>query len=142
MNLIERVQEMYAEFSRGNVDGILQHFDENIEWEYGYANPAALTYLQPRQGRAQTREFFAALNDFDFQRFNPHTYLTTDRTVVVLLDIELTVKTNGNRITELDEVHIWHFNERDLVQRFKHKFDVYNFLLGINNLKPGFHLAG
>lgn len=110
MTLIEKVQRMYAEFSNGNIDGILAYFDAQIEWEYGYENKAGIPYLQPLLGREQTRQFFTRLNDFEFKRFEPHTFLTTDQTGVVLLDLELKVKQNSHTITEMDEVHIWHFN--------------------------------
>lgn len=42
---------------------------------------------------------------------------------VALVDVEATVRKTGQRVTELDEVHIWHFRDDGLVARFRHRVD-------------------
>jgi hypothetical protein len=45
--------------------------------------------------------------------------------VVTLVDLEVTVRETGRRITEEDEVHIWHFNSSGQIVRFRHRVDTH-----------------
>jgi hypothetical protein len=49
--------------------------------------------------------------------------------VVVLIDVELTVKATGTRIVEEDEVHIWYFDAQRRVTRFGHRVDTHQHWL-------------
>jgi ketosteroid isomerase-like protein len=118
----ETVQEMYAAFGRGDVPAILEHLDPDIEWEYD-ASPTEVPWLQPRQGRAGAAEFFTSLGELEFHRFEPKTILDEGNLVVVLVDVDATVRKTGTRAVELDEVHIWHFGDGGLVTRFRHRAD-------------------
>lgn len=119
---IARVQEMYAAFGRGDVPAIVEHFAEDIEWEYGAlaANPP---WLQTRHGRGAAATFFKDLTALDITRFEPKTFLESGNTVVVLIDCEATHRTTGRKFVEEDEVHIWHFNDTGKVMRFRHRCD-------------------
>jgi hypothetical protein len=66
---------------------------------------------------------------FDLQRFHPKTFLAHESMVVVLIDVELTVKATGTRIVEEDEVHIWYFDAQRRVTRFGHKVDTHQHWL-------------
>lgn len=118
----ETVQEMYAAFGRGDVSAILERLAPDIEWEYD-ASPTEVPWLQPRQGRSGAAEFFASLANLEFHRFEPRMILEEGTTVVVLVDIEATVRKTGLRVAEIDEVHIWHFGDDGLVTRFRHRAD-------------------
>src|SRR5262245_57481992 len=122
MTCKETVLEMYAAFGRGDVPAILERLAPDVEWEYD-ASPTEVPWLQPRQGRSGAAAFFASLENLEFHRFEPRMILEDGTTVVALVDIEATVRKTGIRVTELDEVHIWHFGDDGLVTRFRHRVD-------------------
>lgn len=43
--------------------------------------------------------------------------------VVTILDVEFVVTATGRRVSEEDQVHIWHFNDTGEVTRFRHRAD-------------------
>jgi ketosteroid isomerase-like protein len=123
MNAIETVQQIYAAFGRGDVPTILQHLAEDVEWEYATA-PNPIPWLQPLRGRDQVPRFFEALfAGIEITRFEVTKIFGDDRTVVDLVTLHYTARATGQQVQEVDEVHIWHFNEAGRVQRFRHRAD-------------------
>src|SRR5687768_13367542 len=108
MQTAEVVQQMYEAFGRGDVPGILEHLAEDVEWEYGLVS-TKVPWLQRLRGRADVPRFFEALQRLEFNRFEPHTILASEDVVVVLVNLDATVKSTGKLIQEEDEVHIWWF---------------------------------
>ena len=43
----------------------------------------------------------------------------------VLIDLEGTVRSTKLRVVEEDEVHIWHFDPKGKVSRFRHRADTF-----------------
>ena len=124
MTHLQTVQNLYAAFERGDIPAILDQLAENVEWEYALT-PLGVPWLEPRRGRNEVPAFFAAHAEFELHRFQPKTFLESGNIVVVLIDVDLTVKATGRRITEEDEVHIWYFDARGRVIRFGHKVDTH-----------------
>jgi len=124
MNNVERVQQIYAAFGRGDVPAILEHLAENVEWEYG-VNSTDVPWLQPRRGRAEVGKFFESLAAIEIAKFVPKHVLGQGDLVVSLIDLEATVKQTGRKILEDDEVHIWYFDDRGRVRRFRHRVDTH-----------------
>lgn len=124
MRHIGIVQQIYAAFERGDIPALLEYLDENVEWGYAITS-TDVPWLQPRRGRGEVPEYFATLDAFEFHKFQPKTFLESDGVVVVLIDVDLTVKATDERIVEEDEVHIWHFNSDGKVSRFGEKLDTH-----------------
>ncbi len=124
MSNLETVQQIYAAFGRGDIPAILECLDEDVEWEYAIA-PIDVPWIQHRRGRSEVPKFFESLDGMEFHGFTPKHFLENDNLVVVLIDVDLTVKATGRRIVEEDEVHIWHFNSQGRVIRFGHKLDTF-----------------
>ena len=122
------VQKLYEELGRGDVPAILGHLADDVEWEYG-GDATGLPWLQLRRGRAQVAGFFQDLAALDIQRFQPTTFLESGNVVVVLIELEVVVRATGRRLVEEDEVHIWHFDDRGQVRRFRHRLDTYRVWL-------------
>lgn len=122
MKSLETVQAIYQAFGRGDVAAILQHLAEDVEWEYPPTSTSA-PWLQHRVGRDAVPGFFQSLAGLTMERFEPREFLGNERTVVVLLDVEFTVRSTGRKVVEIDEIHVWRFNERGQVVRFKHGVD-------------------
>ena len=128
MRNLDAVGQIYEAFGRGDVPAILEHLAEDVEWEYG-VNSTDVPWLQPRRGRQEVPKFFEALGSaLEFHRFVPKTFLESDDVVVVLIDLEATVKATGRGILEEDEVHIWRFEGGQVVQ-FRHRADTHQQLL-------------
>ena len=124
MSHVKTVQAIYAAFGKGDVPTILGYLAENVEWEYGIVS-TTVPWLQPRRGRAEVPRFFQALADFEIQKFEPKTFLEHGDVVVVLLDLEGTVRSTKRPVVEEDEVHIWHFDAKGQVSRFRHRADTF-----------------
>lgn len=120
-NDIEVIHRIYDAFGRGDVPAILAHLADDVQWEYG-VNSTDVPWLQPRRGRQQVAQFFETLAGWQMHRFVPKTFLQADNLVVVLIDLEATVRATGMRIVEEDEVHIWHVRDGQVV-RFRHRAD-------------------
>lgn len=122
MSNLSTVQEIYEAFGRGDVPAILSRLAESVEWEYG-ATSLDVPWLQARQGREGAAAFFSSLAGLEFSKFTPKTFLEGPGVVVVLLDVEFRVKATGKSVAEEDQVHLWNFNERGEVSRFRHRVD-------------------
>jgi ketosteroid isomerase-like protein len=118
------VQGIYAAFGRGDVPAILGCLAEDVVWEYGQPS-TDVPWLQSRRGRAAVVGFFEALGAVEFARLEATTFLESGPTVVVLLQLDATVKATGRRVLEEDEVHIWHFDAAGQVSRFRHRLDTH-----------------
>lgn len=122
MSNLQTIQEIYEAFGRGDVPAILQKLSETVIWEYGI-NSSDVPWLQPRRGLDGAKAFFSSLVAIQIQRFTPKAFFEGGNIVIVLIDIEFTVKATGKRVVEEDEVHIWHFNDQGKVARFRHRAD-------------------
>jgi ketosteroid isomerase-like protein len=133
MGNVEKVKQIYEAFGRGDIPAILYYLEDAVEWEYG-VNSTKVPWLQPLNGRDEVPKFFEALDrEIEFQKFEQKTILESGNVVVVLFDLEATVKSTGKRILEEDEVHIWHFNEKGKVNRFRHRADTFQQALAITS---------
>ena len=128
---IATVQQLYEAFGKGDVPAILERLADDVDWEYG-GDATGLPWLQARRGRAQVVGFFQDLAALDIQRFEPTTLLESGNVVVALIQLEVVVRATGRRVVEEDEVHIWHFDDRGQVRRFRHRVDTHRVWLAHN----------
>jgi ketosteroid isomerase-like protein len=122
MSNIETVRQMYVAFARKDIALILSRLSETVEWQYG-GNSTDAPWQELRRGRAEVPKYFEALGLLEIRRLEPKTFLESGLVVTVLIDAELVVKANGNRIVEEDAVHIWRFDEQGQVVRFRNRAD-------------------
>jgi ketosteroid isomerase-like protein len=96
---VELVRQGYEAFGRGDIDGLLNLLDENVEWVS--PGPPDLPTAGTRRGRQQIAEFFRILNDvFEIQRFEPKTFVAQGDRVVVLGEDTARVKATGKIVNE------------------------------------------
>ncbi len=126
MSNVRTVQDIYTAFSRGDIPAILETLADDVDWDYGCrVAPNPVPWLQAQRGTAGVARFFESLTALEFHRFVPKAVLEGPGLVVALTDVEVTVKETGRPIVEIDEVHIWHFNDEGKVVRFRHCADTY-----------------
>jgi ketosteroid isomerase-like protein len=96
---VELVQQGYEAFGRGDIEGLLSLFDDNIEWVT--PGPPDLPTAGTRRGRQEIAQFFQTLNDlFEIQRFEPKTFVAQGDRVVVLGDDTARLRATGKVLTE------------------------------------------
>lgn len=126
MDHVETVKEIYAAFGRGDVPAILERVAEDVQWEFAYEGAAdpGLPWLAPRRGRAGVGAFLSAVAEhLAFESFAPVVVVGGETTVVALCDLTAQVRKTGRRIVEREEPHVWHFDARGQVARFRHAAD-------------------
>jgi ketosteroid isomerase-like protein len=128
MSNLETVQQIYASFGAGDIPGILSKLADDVDWDYS-GGSSDVPWLQRRRGREAAAGFFQALGALEFTKFAPKEMLTDGNVVVALLDVEFTVKANGKHVAEEDEVHVWRFNDKGQVTRFKHGVETHQHVL-------------
>jgi ketosteroid isomerase-like protein len=82
---IKLVQEAYAAFGRGDVQGILDRLDDSITWKGVYGAGPHVPTSGERRGKPQVREFFEQVaQSVNFSRFQPKEFIATGDKVVAL----------------------------------------------------------
>jgi len=118
---LETVKRGYEVFGRGDLDGLLALFDENIDWIT--PGPPDLPTSGHRRGRKEVGAFFQTLlGTFDFERFEPREFLAQGDRVVVIGDDTIRVKSTGGRV-DFGWVHVFQLRN-GLVTAFREYGDV------------------
>jgi ketosteroid isomerase-like protein len=77
------VQDAYAAFGRGDVQGILDRLDDGIVWKGVYGAGPHVPTSGERRGKAQVGEFFKQVaQNVNFSRFEPKEFIATGDMVV------------------------------------------------------------
>ena len=122
MSNADTVKQMYAAFGRGDIPAILEHVDDNVEWDTEI--PAAdVPWLAPRRGKKEVPGFFESLAPLDFPTFDPHTFFESGDKVMVLLHLEVDNKKTGKHYSFPHEGHLWVFNKAGKVIKYQHITD-------------------
>ena len=121
----ETVGAIYEAFGRGDVAAILDHVAEDVQWEYAWET-SSIPWLVPGRGRDHVAHFFSVLHQqLAFNSFAVNHLLAGDGLVVALASIDATVRATGRHIIEIDEPHIWYFNDSGAVYKFRHAADTH-----------------
>ena len=123
MSNIDTVHAIYAAFAKADVPAILDVMADEVQWEYAYPD-RGVPWLAPRRGREGVLSFFQALGaNLEMKRFDVKDVFSGGAKVMALIDVEFFVRSTGKRIAEVEEGHLWHFDARGRVTRFRHMVD-------------------
>lgn len=115
------VQNAYAAFERGDIEGLLQLVADDVEW----ITPGPSDIMPAaghRRGREGVADFFSSLSaQEDVELFEPQEYIAQGEKVVALAKYRGRVKATG-RTAETDLVHVFDIKDGK-VQRFREFFD-------------------
>jgi uncharacterized protein len=117
---VQVVQDAYAAFGRGDIQGILDRCSEDIDWRtFG---PDTIRETKPRRGKQEVQQFFGEVNaDWDFTTFEPGQYIAQGDHVICLGRYTGTSKATGRSFTAEWAMH---FQLRDgKVTRFREYTD-------------------
>ena len=117
---LDVIRRGYEAFGRGDINALLESFDEHISWVT--PGPPELATSGNRSGRQAVAQFFAAVNEvFEIQRFEPREFLAQDDRIVVLGSETARVRATG-KVVDLDWVHVFAMGNGKVVA-FQEFFD-------------------
>ena len=117
---LDVVRRGYDAFGRGDINALLELFDEQIHWVT--PGPRELATSGRRTGPQAVAEFFASVNEvFDVQRFEPKEFVVQGDRIVVLGDETARVRATGKTL-DLDWVHVFTLRNGKVVA-FQEFFD-------------------
>ena len=91
------VQDAYAAFGRGDVQGILDKLDDGIVWRGVYGAGPHVPTAGERRGKAQVGEFFKQVaENVSFSRFEPTEFVASGGKVVALGHYRATTPASTN----------------------------------------------
>jgi uncharacterized protein len=127
MSNVGTMQQIYEAFGRGDIPAILERLAEDVRWEQWPTGNAAqerdVPYMRGRSGREAAAGFFEDIQkDFELNSLNPHAFLEGDDRVAVLIEVDLTVRSTGKRLTD-EEIHLWEFGRDGELTGFRHFLD-------------------
>lgn len=92
---VEKLQQMYAAFGRGEIATILDGVSDDVQW--GVESVASeVPWYQVRRGRDGVADFFSTLGqEVDFKSFVPSTFVSNGDEVFVAVDYDYRFRKNG-----------------------------------------------
>ena len=92
---VEKLQQMYAAFGRGDIDAILANVTDDVTWGVDTAAREVPMYGL-RDGREGVADFFATLAEqVDFKSFEPKNFAAAGDEVLVTVDYDFQFRKNG-----------------------------------------------
>ena len=120
MTNVDRVRESYGAFGRGDLEGALAYFADDVLWEQAQGLPHGGTYTGMADVR---RNVFDPLDRDWWSSFtaDPHEFLVADSEVVVLGRYRGIAQATGREL-DVPFVHVWTFRGEHAV-RFRQFLD-------------------
>lgn len=126
---LETVRQIYADFGKGNVPGILAMLADDILWEEGIADHG-IPWLRPGRGKGHVGEFFSVVaRELDITSFEPRQFLEAGDTIIARCHIRATVRSTAKRFEDAFELHVWRFGADGKVAGFRHVVDTHQHWL-------------
>jgi len=96
---IQVIKQSYAEFKKGNIEGVLANCADDVQWDT-YNNPS-VPFNGTYKGKDEVRRYFKLLNEnITITRFDQKEFIGQGETVVVLSHQTSTVKRTGKTIDQ------------------------------------------
>ena len=103
---VKLVQDTYAAFQRGDIAGLLNNLDNNVDWSI-QGPKDIIPFIGHLHGRDQVAKFFSTLaQSQDVEQFEPKTYIAQGDRVVALGHYRWRVKATGRKY-ESDFAHVF-----------------------------------
>jgi ketosteroid isomerase-like protein len=105
---VDVVRGLYDAFSQGDLPGLLELVDPEVDWSLQVDAPGAelVPMLRNGRGHGAVQAYFAGVADLEFHAFSPHTFHRAGDVVLVEVSMDVSHRTTGKRI-RLDEIHHW-----------------------------------
>lgn len=112
---LQVVQDLYAAFGRGEIDGILAVLDENVDWHFN-GRTQDIPFAGRWQGHAKALDFFRTVAlTCDVLEFGPHEIIPMGEHVLSLGHERVQVKATGC-VFETDWAHLFTVRDSKVVR--------------------------
>lgn len=121
---LHTVQQIYAAFARGDLAGIVDLLDDDVQWEAWTSNSAQtadVPWLRAGTGKAAAWRFFEEIGRWQFQDFRVLGLMSSDSQVAAEAVVDAVLP--GGRRLQDEEMHLWNVNAAGKVTRFRHYAD-------------------
>jgi ketosteroid isomerase-like protein len=104
---IQTIQQLYADFGSGNLEGILNALTDDISWtDPGYPD---IPYAGKRNGKKEVQDYFEKLlNTITFTEFDPQEFYADKDAVIVKGSFSGKLNSTGKTVGD-EWVMIWKF---------------------------------
>ena len=108
---IRLVQDIFAAFTRGDIEYVMSTISDAVtEFSVISDSPTAVPWHLNGKGKAGAGQFFAALGGtVEFTKFDPRDYAAVGDHVYVTIDMDMTVRKTGVKISLRDVTHKFAF---------------------------------
>ena len=118
---MQTVQEAYAAFGRGDIQGVLNTVADNVDW-FMSGPTDIIPFAGQYKGRDQVAQFFAKLGEAEeVERFEPREFIAQGDKVIALGNYRGRIKSTG-RINDIDWVHVFTLRDGKIVG-FRQNYD-------------------
>lgn len=125
---ISIIQEVYAAFGRGDLPALLDRVEDEPDWcqdlPADLAGAKAVPFLRHLSTKADVAEtyFGNVVASMEFHSFVPTRFFADGADVVVLLELDVTVRATGRRI-QFGEVHHFTLSDAGRIARYRNYLD-------------------
>jgi ketosteroid isomerase-like protein len=115
----DMVREIYNAYNRQDIQSVLDHLSEDIQWEDIPTDPE-VPFLRSFEGRNEVAEFFSMLaREMDMKKFQPTSiFALGSQLVFAVIEAEMVVRrTKVPMDYPGDLIHIWRINEENKCTR-------------------------
>ena len=122
-NHLKTAQQIYVDFGKSNIPGILAQLADDVVWEEG-ATDHGVPWLRPGRGRGHVAEFFSVVGrEFDIAKFEVKQFFVAGNEVIVHCHMRATIRSTGKVLDDAHELHHWYFSDNGKVAGFRHAVD-------------------
>jgi ketosteroid isomerase-like protein len=112
---IETVKTMYEAFGRGDVEAILEHVTDDVDWAADAAGDAAPWWGELHGKEEATRFFSGIAGTVDVLAFEPKAFAATDDEVMTFVHYRAKVRETGTEV-DMNIHHYWRFRDGKVAQ--------------------------
>ena len=111
---VQKVQEIYAAFGKGDIKTITSSLAEDVDWQT--IGPPVFPHAGPHHGPKEVEQFFGKImSTFDVKKFEPREFIAEGDKVVVLGSIGGNIKPTGKSY-EAEWAMVWSFRNGKVVK--------------------------
>lgn len=109
------VQRLYAAFSRGDIQTILDHLTPDVVWRL--EGPASLPVAGTRHGPGQVADFFRHFAEFDEHKLTVEDYIAQDDKVATTGRFSYTLRATGKKV-DMAVAHVFTIRDGRVAQLY------------------------